>query len=134
MQWNKQFQLTKEKIKESACKITAMEIYPSTAYVFFSMCLRKKVCFGCGIIELTPQKDQELTKTREPAILRKFGLGEKCPRKCLHSRRKALGVGLVKPNTTLEILALKSCLGYKRLNAKVGRIIKTNKQSQFLQS
>ena len=40
----------------------------------------------------------------------------------------------MKPNTILAILALKLYLGHKRLNTKVGRIIKMNEQSQYLQS
>ena len=40
----------------------------------------------------------------------------------------------MKPNTILAILALKLYLGHKRLNTKVGRIIKINEQSQYLQS
>ena len=50
------------------------------------------------------------------------------------SRRTALGVGLMKPNRTLAILALKLCLGHKCLDAKVGRAMKMNEQRQHLQS
>ena len=81
---------------------------------------------------LTPQQEQELIKTCKPVILKKIGLGEKFPRKCSCSRRTALGVGLMNSNTTLAILALKSCLGHEHLNTKVGRMIKMNEQSQFL--
>ena len=48
------------KMKESACKIKAREIYPSTACVFFNMCSRKKVSFGLGIMALIPQQDQKI--------------------------------------------------------------------------
>ena len=70
----------------------------------------------------------------EPVTLKKLGLGEKFPRKSLHSRRTALVVGLMKPNTKLAISALKLYLGHKRLDTKDGRIIKMNEQRQHLQS
>ena len=68
----------KKKMKESVCKIKAMVIFPSTACVFYNTCSCTKVCFGCGIMALTLQQEQELMKTCEPVILKKFGLGENC--------------------------------------------------------
>ena len=41
-------------------------------------------------------------------------LGDKCPRKLLHVRKSALGIGSVEPNKVMNSLALKLCLGNKR--------------------
>ena len=57
VQWKTQFQVMKEKMKESVCKIKAMVIFPSTARVFYNVCLCTKVYFGCGNMALTPQQE-----------------------------------------------------------------------------
>ena len=62
-----------------------------------------------------------------------MGFGEKFPRLCLCSRRSALGIGLMKPKTTLAILALKLYVGHKRLETNISTKIKINEQMKFLQ-
>ena len=47
-------------------------------------------------------------------LTRKMKLGNKFPRKLLHVRKSALGIGLVEPNTVMDSLALKLRVGNKR--------------------
>ena len=63
LEWDAQFKVMKEKLLESVAKIKLMETYPSTAYVFFNMYLRRKVCFGCGITSINEKQEEELMKT-----------------------------------------------------------------------
>ena len=46
-------------------------------------------------------------------ILRKLGLSEWFPRDVLYLRKTALGVGIIKPSTIIDILALKLYVGHK---------------------
>ena len=57
LDWEKQFNVMKEKIRESVTKIESMEIHPATAYIFFNMYLSKKVFFGCGIFVLIDKQE-----------------------------------------------------------------------------
>lgn len=65
-------------------------------------------------------------KTYEPVILKKRGPSKKFPRKALHARKSVLGVGLMKPSTMIEIIALILCIGHKRLGTKIGKKISVN--------
>ena len=123
----------KEKMLEAVAKIRVMDIFPSTAYMFYNMYLCKKVYFGCGIISINDKQEEELMKIYEPVILKKLGLGEKFPRLCLYSKRSSLGIGLMKPKIILAILALKLYIGHKRIRSNISRKISINEQMQFLQ-
>ena len=52
LKWEKQFKIIIEKMMESVAKIKKMDIYPSTAYIFFNIYLYRKVYFGCGIVNM----------------------------------------------------------------------------------
>ena len=49
----------------------------------------------------------------------------KFPRKITHTRKLALGIGLLAPSTIIDTLALKLYLGYKRIGDEVSTIIRT---------
>ena len=123
----------KEKMLEFVAKIRSIEIYPATVHVFFSMCLYRKVFFGHRIIVINDKQEEKLMKTCEPAVLKKLGFRENFSRLCLHSRRSALGIELMKSKTILVTLALKFYDGYKRLRTKVSKKRATNEQLQLLQ-
>ena len=72
------------------------------------------VFFGCGVIELNKKQEDELRRIYEQPMLIKLGLSRKYPRTALYSRKSALGIGLMKPNTIIAILKLKSYIGNKR--------------------
>ena len=64
-----------------------------------------------------------LKKTCEPVLLKKMGLSVKFPQKILCARKSALGIGLLSPATIIDALALKLCLGHKRINDEVAKVI-----------
>lgn len=53
----------------------------------------------------------------------KLRLGSKFPRRALYIYKKALSVGLMKPNTILAILTLKLYFGHTRLNSNTNNFI-----------
>ena len=49
------------------------------------------------------------------------------PRAVLYFRRNALGIGLIKPEIIIAILACKLYIGNVRAKTRIGRLIKYNK-------
>jgi len=58
-----------------------------------------------------------------------MNLSEKFPRSVLCSRKTALGIGLLSPSATIDVLALKLYLGNQRLNEKVAKMIQANEDN-----
>ena len=75
------------------------------------------------MIKLTPSQEKVLMEISEKVLLKKMGLSEKFPRKMLHTRKSALGVGLIKPSTMVLILSLKLHVGHVRAQNRIARII-----------
>ena len=74
----------------------------------------KSAYFSCRIVILRTKEDQELRKIYEAPILLKLGFSKNFPRTILCTRRSALRIGLMMPQTIIEILKLKLCIGNKR--------------------
>ena len=70
----------------------------------------------------------------EKVILRKLGLSEWFPRDVLYSRKTALGVGIMKPSTIIDILVLKLYVGHKWLNNRIAKIIRINEEEVSYQN
>ena len=65
----------------------------------------------------------------EPVTLRKMGLSKKFPRLVLYSRRIALGIGLMVPNTIISSLGLKSHVSCNRCESKFSKVIRMNEEN-----
>ena len=61
-----------------------------------------------------------------------MGISEKFPRLVLYSRKSALGVGLMSPNTIVSSLALKLYAGHNRYKSKLLKIIRINEENTRL--
>ena len=48
-------------------------------------------------------------------MIRKVGLGDKFPRKLLCVQKSSLGIGLIEPNTVIDMLDIRLCVENKRL-------------------
>ena len=131
--WDKQFEKMKEKIIEAVFKLKNTKIVVPTAYLYYNMYLIKKVYFGCEIVHLTEQQEQELKRIYEPVLLKKLGLSENFPRSVLYSRKTALGVGLLAPRTIIDALALKLYLGHKRANDRIAKVTQINEDNARIQ-
>ena len=131
--WIAQFEKMKEKMMEAMRKLKNATMVISTASMHSNMCLIKNVYFRCGIMSLTPQQEKTLKKMCEPIILKKLGLSQNFSRAALHSRKSALGVGLLTPRTIADELSLKFHLGQRRAEDRIGnmmQIIEDNERSQ----
>jgi len=104
----------------------------STASMHYNMYLCKKVYFGSGVLSLNQKQEDILKKIYEPVILKKMGLSEKFPRLMLYSRKTALGVGLMSPNTIISTLALKLYLGHNRSKSELSKVININEENARL--
>ena len=60
-----------------------------------------------------------LMKIHELVTLRMMGFSVKSPRKIVHVQKSSLGIELMKPSTTMAILALKLHVGHKRQGIKI---------------
>ena len=74
-----------------------------------------------------------LIKMCEPVRLRKMGFSTKFPRKIACVQTSSLRIGLMKPSTMMEILALKSHLGHKRNGIDIAEMIEINEDNAHVQ-
>ena len=98
------------------------------------MSLTKKVHFGCGMFVTTPKQEEPLMKMREVVTLRKMGFSMKFPRKIAHAQKLSLRIGLMKPSTTMEILALKLYVGHKTHGNKILAMMEINENNAHTQN
>ena len=113
----------REKILEAIYKLRNAMIAVHNAYMYYNMYLINKVYFGCEVMSISTQQEDELKKIYEPVLLRKLRLSEKFPRRILYSRKLVLGVRLLAPRIIVDALALKLYIGHKRANKRIGKII-----------
>ena len=67
-------------------------------------------------------------------MIRKLGLGDNFPRKLLCVQKSYLGIGLIEPNTEIDMLAIKLCIGNKILQGKVYKLIAVQEELGFAYS
>ena len=60
----------------------------------------------------------------ESTIVKKLRLGGNFPRAVLDSRKKSVGIGLIKPKTAVEIFSCKLYIGNARAATKISKIIR----------
>jgi len=82
--------------------------------MYYNVYMIKSVYFRSGIVELNNKQEIELRRIYEELLLIKLGLSRKFPRDILHSRKSALGVGIMKPTTIIDMLKAKLFLGNVR--------------------
>ena len=61
-------------------------------------------------------------------MVQKLGLGQSFPRLLLHTRKRSLGVGLIEPQTAIDLLVQKFHVGNKILVNQLGTIINTHEE------
>ena len=133
MRWLSQCAAIEEKLKIAMWRLRQTPITIGNAYVFYNVYLITHVYFGCGIVNLLPQQEKRLMKISESVLLKKLGLGEKFPRDILHMRKSSLGVGLMKPSTTLAFLALQLYLGHARIEDDTAKMTQAIQDNEGLQ-
>ena len=67
-------------------------------------------------------------------MIRKLGLRDKFPRKLLCVQKTSLGVGLIAPNTVIDMLATKLWIGNNRLQGELGNVSKAHEENSFVES
>ena len=65
-------------------------------------------------------------------ILKKIGLSTKFPRQILYARKAALGVEIMKPSTTINILVIKLYIGHQRKKSRLATFMNINEEILFL--
>ena len=55
-------------------------------------------------------------------------LGDKFPTKLLYVKKSALGVGLIEPETVMDYLAMKLCVGNERSKSDLTRVTNTHEE------
>jgi len=114
LSWKTQFEKMREKLNKSIIKFMCMDINPYQAAIYYNTYMIKSVYFGCGIVKLESNEIKELKRMYEGPILKKLGFSKNFPRNVLYSRKSALGIGLMDPNTIMDTLKLRLYLGNKR--------------------
>ena len=111
-----------------------MDLNSYQAAMYFNVYMIKSVYFGCGIVELNKQQENELGRIYEEPMLLKLGLSRKFPRTALYSRKSALGVGLILPSTLIAVLKLKLYVGNIRKLGNAADSIKVQKGYQEVEA
>ena len=114
LSWDDQFEVMQKKMHISITKMMNTDVNEYQPAVYYNVYMIKSVFFGCGIVELNEQQERELRRIYEEPLLLKLGLSRKFPRDVLYSRKSALGVGIMKPSTIIDILKAKLYLGNVR--------------------
>ena len=94
-------------------KLNNTNTIPQLIYVFYNAYMIKSIYFGCGILKLTPTQEAILIWIYELTLLQKLGLSIKFSRSVLYIRKSVVGIGIIKPSTIIDILALKLYIGHK---------------------
>ena len=110
-------------MKIAVAKLKETIIHPHITFIVFNIYIMKSVYFGCGICKLDAEQEQILQNTYETPFLRKLQLSKKMLKEVLYARKTALGVGLVKPSTAIETLALKLHIGNKRAKNRIASLL-----------
>ena len=124
LEWGTQFEVMKEKMCNAIAKLNSTTLYTTSTYLFFNAYLLKSVFFRTGIMHLTSKQNKELKLIYESVICTKLGLGSKFPREVLYFNRNSVRIGLITPETTVTMLAMKLYISNKRAKMKIGHIIK----------
>ena len=130
--WDSQFVEMVNEMKDAIGALKQTAIVVSTASMCYNMCLIKKVHYGSGMFTINDRQEKILMKIYESALLNKMGLSKKFPRKVLHPRKSALGVGLMAPKTIMSVLALKLHLSHQRGETRVSKLTNINEENMRL--
>ena len=84
-------------------------------------------------MKISKQQDKELRRLYETTLAKKLRLGSNFPRAAMHSRKSAVGIGLIKPKTVIAILACKLNVGNVRAKTKIGKIIRMQEESLIIE-
>ena len=118
----------------SVTKLIATNINTTQAYIYFNIYLLTSIYFGTRIISLNKKQCKELKWLYEKPILAKLKLSCKMPKDVLYSRRSALSVGLILPETVVTIAQLKLYFGNKRMQSEIFNMIELNEQYREVES
>ena len=119
------------KMKQVIEKLKHTTITTPVAYVYYNMYLLTKVYFRCRIMKITDKQEEHLMKIYKLIILKKLGFSIKFPCNVLYTRKSALGIGIIKPSTAIEILAPKQYIGHKRMKTNLALTIDINKENAY---
>ena len=119
-------------MRYAIAKLQNIVIASPLIYIFFNQYLIKSVYFSCGVIYINKVQKKELMKIYEVPILKKIGLSAKFPRQILYARKAALGVGIMKPSTIINTLAIKLYIGHQRKKSRLAIFMNINEEILFL--
>ena len=94
------------------------------AAIYYNAYIIKSIYFGCRILELIIDQENELKRLYKEPLLVKLGLSRNFLRKVLYSRKSALGISIMTPSTIMNILRAKLYLGNKRMEGIANEAIK----------
>ena len=128
LEWKGQFEVMRNKLLESMRKLINKEIKMWQVHVYYHIYMIKSVFFGYGVVKLNEKQFRELEKIYEGPMLKKINLSEKFPRTLMYVDKRACGLGLMRPKTTMDILKLKLHIGNGRLESNVNDVVKVNEE------
>ena len=97
-----QFDIMKKKTYKAILKLNNIVMKPYLTYLYFNGNLLKIDFSRSRIIEFTKAQDKALRSIYELMILKKLHLSSKFLKEILHSRKSALGIGLLTSITVIK--------------------------------
>ena len=134
LDWKDEFSYVKRKMETSITKLMNTELAIYQVYMYFNVYMLTNVFYGCGIVKFTEEEIRVLKDIYEKPMVQKLSLGVNFPRKLLYVRKDALGVGLMEPQTVIDLLAIKLYVGNKRREQELGGIINVHEDMGFWDS
>ena len=97
-----EFEHAKLKMKRLTEKLIITDMKSHQVCLCFDTHMLKNVFFGCGIVSFNEKQCEELKNIFELPKIKNMGLGDNFPRKMLHVKKSALGVGLIDPKKVMD--------------------------------
>ena len=129
LEWKDEFSYVKKKMEMSMQKLMGTKMAVCQVHVCFNAHMLTHVFYGCGIVYFNKEQCDVLKKTYEGPLVKKLRLVKTFPRTLLHVRKGELGVGLMEPQTVVDVLACKMHIGNRRSTEDLGRIIEIHEES-----
>ena len=122
------------KVSNEIVRLEQIEMPIQLAHVYYNEYFIKSIYFRIGIMELSKNQKNTLVKIYESTLLSKLEYSKKFLQRVLYTRKSPLGIGIMRPETIVDTLALKLYFGYKRAETRIGNLIQVIEDIALIES
>jgi len=123
LSWKTHFEILRVKVVDGIAKVMRTSLTYQQAVIYYNIYMLTNIYFGCGIIKLSNDEENELRRLYEAPLLSKLGFSVNFPRDVMYVSKEMLGLGFFLPSTMIDMHKLALFVGNKRLKMNVARMI-----------